>query len=285
MLSGPAVEFSWDDDDWRPQPAAKLYRTASVGNSWGVTSIGRGFDWSTNTQTEAVQDTTSSETTSTQPTSSSSSIPAVGPPKPMLDVERLNPLGISPMTRSSSTNSFSYNPSRIDTARSSFLGGQTTSLSPMTRSPNLSPKSVSVSPLSPQITGESTASRPSVSRSSTMPRPRRRSSQQRVSLIAGRLSMVSIDPPPPSPIQSPKLTRFSSQQSFTSVMSMNGPPDPNEKKETFLGGRSISEFVIEGDVGRGAYGLVKRAREMNLDGTMGVSFLFYASCSLIYPAT
>ena len=60
---------------------------------------------------------------------------------------------------------------------------------------------------------------------------------------------------------------------------MNGPPDTSEK-ETFLGGRSISEFVIEGDVGRGAYGLVKRAREMNLDGTMGVSMIFSNICIL-----
>lgn len=40
-------------------------------------------------------------------------------------------------------------------------------------------------------------------------------------------------------------------------------------KTPSVGERSISEFVIEGEIGRGAYGLVKRAREMNLDGTLG----------------
>jgi hypothetical protein len=37
-----------------------------------------------------------------------------------------------------------------------------------------------------------------------------------------------------------------------------------------LSERSISEFVIEKEIGRGAYGLVKRAREMQLDGSLGV---------------
>jgi hypothetical protein len=43
----------------------------------------------------------------------------------------------------------------------------------------------------------------------------------------------------------------------------------------YLGERSISEFVIQGDVGRGAYGLVKRGREVMSDGSYGVSPLFF----------
>jgi len=62
--------------------------------------------------------------------------------------------------------------------------------------------------------------------------------------------------------------RFGSTSSLTSIIS-TGPPSPSPEKETFIGGRSISEFVIEGELGRGAYGLVKRAREMLDDGKMG----------------
>jgi serine/threonine protein kinase len=36
-----------------------------------------------------------------------------------------------------------------------------------------------------------------------------------------------------------------------------------------LGERKISEFVIEKEIGRGAYGLVKRAREIQEDGSLG----------------
>ncbi|KAF7347788.1 hypothetical protein MVEN_01536300 [Mycena venus] len=41
------------------------------------------------------------------------------------------------------------------------------------------------------------------------------------------------------------------------------------RSRPFLGGRDISEFVIEGEIGRGAYGLVKRARETCKDGSLG----------------
>jgi hypothetical protein len=43
-LSALSVDLSFADDDW-PTNRAFPYRAASVGNSWGVTSIGRGFDW------------------------------------------------------------------------------------------------------------------------------------------------------------------------------------------------------------------------------------------------
>ena len=81
--------------------------------------------------------------------------------------------------------------------------------------------------------------------------------------------MVSIEPPEDQ-LSPPKLQRVGSQSSFLSAMSTRAPT-PSAEKESFLGGRSISEFVIEGELGRGAYGLVKRAREMHLDGTEGVS--------------
>jgi serine/threonine protein kinase len=99
--------------------------------------------------------------------------------------------------------------------------------------------------------------------------PRRRSSQQRVSLIAGRVSIAQDEPPSPPPAPT-RLVRSNSAASFLSVASV-GAPTPNSEPNVFLTERSISEFVIEGEIGRGAYGLVKRAKEMQADGTCGVS--------------
>jgi len=116
---------------------------------------------------------------------------------------------------------------------------------------------------------KSTPSSPTSSRASPMPRPRRRSSQQRVSLIAGRVSILPIEPPSPPPTAPQKLVRANSAASFLSAASSAGPPTPNEDQFSGEAERSISEFVIEREIGRGAYGLVKRAREMNVDGTLG----------------
>ncbi len=66
------------------------------------------------------------------------------------------------------------------------------------------------------------------------------------------------------------LVRANSAASYLSAASSVGPPASSERHQS-AGERSISEFVIEREIGRGAYGLVKRAREMNLDGTLGVS--------------
>jgi len=45
-----------------------------------------------------------------------------------------------------------------------------------------------------------------------------------------------------------------------------------EKESTVIsGGRSVNDFVITGEAGRGAYGLVKRVREKLPDGSLGVS--------------
>jgi hypothetical protein len=48
------------------------------------------------------------------------------------------------------------------------------------------------------------------------------------------------------------------------------PPSPTSEGQSFLGGRNISDYEIEGEIGRGAYGLVKRAREVLEDGSLGV---------------
>ena len=47
----PVLLIEFDDEDWvAPPTSPKLYRAASVGNSWGVTSIGRGFKWADDEQ-------------------------------------------------------------------------------------------------------------------------------------------------------------------------------------------------------------------------------------------
>jgi protein-serine/threonine kinase len=112
------------------------------------------------------------------------------------------------------------------------------------------------------------------------PTSRRRSSAKRVSLVAGRVSVIPNEPvesPPFNPTQAssrvPKLSRFGSTSSFLSVQSA---APPSEKSESFLGGRSIDEFEMEDELGRGAYGLVKKAREIQSDGSLGVRFLSIA---------
>ncbi|EJD55682.1 kinase-like protein [Auricularia subglabra TFB-10046 SS5] len=87
--------------------------------------------------------------------------------------------------------------------------------------------------------------------------------------------MISIQPPPSPPprpaspsLLSPRLNRFGSNSSALSIIS-TGPPSRSEETSTFNGIRSIDQFVIDGEAGRGAYGVVKRARERLSDGTLG----------------
>jgi hypothetical protein len=71
------------------------------------------------------------------------------------------------------------------------------------------------------------------------------------------------------------LRRTDSAKSYLSVAASVGPPTPSNEPEedSLIGGRRITEFLIEGELGRGAYGLVKRAREKRIDGTLGVSIV------------
>lgn len=281
MLAAP-IDLSRDDDsDWLAPTHSKLHRTASVGNSWGVTSIGGGYSWSkkaTNSSGAELDESDHSISTGSfiqsdsSPdrdlrTSSSESQSSEGSNSTLTAGDR------------SHTDSFIPNPPQEQLERhgGAYTAEPDSTDAMLSRSP-YSSSAVSLSSLrttpevlSPNHTGESgSSSRPPMSRSPTQPRPRRRSSKQRVSLVAGRVSIVSIDPPTEPDLLTPMLTRYGSQSSFLSVASTTTPPSPTSEKETFLGGRSISEFVIEGELGRGAYGVVKRAREMNTGGDLGV---------------
>ena len=107
-------------------------------------------------------------------------------------------------------------------------------------------------------------------------RPRRRSSQQRVSLFAGRVSITPAEPPAEPhtspPVPPPKFVRSGSTASYlssaSSVCAPSASETPTPVAETV--GRTISEFAVQGEIGRGAYGLVKKAREILPDGNLGV---------------
>jgi len=68
---------------------------------------------------------------------------------------------------------------------------------------------------------------------------------------------------------SENLRRTPSSGSILNYAESARAPTPSSEPQSFLGGRTISEYVIEGEMGRGAYGLVKRAREILSDGSLG----------------
>lgn len=231
MLSASPFGITFDDDDWiAPPHAPRSYQTASVG-SWGVTSIGRGFDWAAQADLPILQETP------THPTA--------------------EPVDLR----------------QTETERSATLGRKHHHIF-LDRSPAIKTKPILMTSTSPQTLPQAicrpiTPSIQPLTRSPTSPRPRRRSSQQRVSLIAGRVSIAPIDPPSPTPMLTENLRRTPSSGSILSIASTR-PPSPSETQH-FLGGRNISEYLIEREIGRGAYGLVKRAREFLPDGSLGVS--------------
>ena len=262
MLNAPlsAVDLAFDED-W-PATRTFPYRAASVGNSWGVTSIGRGFDWKPR-ETEAIAEATDDgydtsqlffATPSPDPSNSDSEF--------FLDPSVIKRSANSPSPRMSHPSSPAI--SRRSSVASHNALPYTPAESPIQSRP-LTPTSGRTSPDTSSIQFSRTNSRASSSRS----RPRRRSSQQRVSLIAGRVSIAQVEPPSPPPATT-RLVRSNSSTSLISVVSV-GAPTPNSEPNAFLTERSISEFVIDREIGRGAYGLVKRAREMQLDGICGVS--------------
>lgn len=264
LTASAAVDITFDDDSWGAPPVKLAYnRAVSVGNSWGVTSIGRGFNWAaeeeeepnglSNAQGEAKLDDSSLTTQSfIRPRS-----PAYAFATPA-NLGTLYPTTIlTPST-----------PLPIQTQKPRFTSD------PLCLSPPQSP-SVSSRPLTPSSSSlyfSNINAPPRPVRSPTSPRPRRRSSQQRVSLIAGRLSIAPIEPPSPPPVAPQKLIRSGSTASLLSLDTSTRPPTPSSSIITQTSNeRSISEFVIQGEIGRGAYGLVKKAREMKADGRLGVS--------------
>jgi protein-serine/threonine kinase len=255
-----AVDLAFDGDDWKAPGTTLFYRTASVGNSWGVTSIGRGFNW---TQREEEVDSPVRANESlcrfTQPEVADSDGPRLAGRNHGFAPHLITPYAIVTPT------------TPIMVATSAFTA-EPFSITPP-RSPSPSP-----SLHAPRTTsGSSSFSRhvtPRSSSSPSSPRPRRRSSQQRVSLVAGRVLIAPIEPPASPPLLSPILHRSGNTNGLLTPSVSSRPPSPFLEKDSFLGGRSMSEFVIEGEIGRGAYGLVKKCREIQTDGSLGVRDIY-----------
>lgn len=256
MLSTPPVDFTYnlDDDEWvADPPQTRLYRAASVGNSWGVTSIGRGFDW----DKRCDESDRSDEFLHAPPRLERSISDYVSENKRR---SRLSHHNAVKLTRRITP--ISVIAPHIPLSPTTSIGCDTLYMEPSTITPDES-RSTSPCPLTPSsVSGSRRPSTPA----SPRPRPRRRSSQQRVSLVAGRVMIASIEVPP-SPILLPQTLQRTN--SSVSVISAAIPAQPPQN-QSFLGERRISEFVIEKEIGKGAYGLVKRGREIQDDGSLGV---------------
>lgn len=256
MLSAQPIDLNFDEDDWKAPPlSARLYRAASVG-SWGVTSIGRGFDWEENDGDDRVPQPSPKRLETVSPHSDL----AFGPP--IADVNDIQSRKHS--NAFSDTSNIIPNMKNIPSRRQTPTGPLITPSQSRSQSPGMS------GPFNP----------PPLPCSPKSPRPRRRSSQQRVSLIAGRVLIAPIELPSPTLALPPSLHRAASSSSLLSAAASTRPPSPSPD-QSFLGGRSISEFLIEGEIGRGAYGLVKRGREIYADGTFGVKCVlpsFFTLC-------
>ncbi|KAF8168054.1 kinase-like domain-containing protein [Crassisporium funariophilum] len=236
MLSVPPFEFTFDEEEWKPPiQAPKMYRAASVG-SWGVTSIGRGFDWG-----------------------SDKALPKVPEPSPpRVEKEEKAADADSEEEQRAVAHGRKHHHSFLDKSPGAITTKPRLMASP---TPSLDLHLASGRPQPPPASP--------MTRSPSSPRPRRRSSQQRVSLVAGRVLISPFEPPSPPPMLSVSLKRTPSSASVLSVAASTRAPSPSSDHQSFLGQRNISEFLIEGEIGRGAYGLVKRAREIHTDDTYG----------------
>ncbi|KAJ3750334.1 kinase-like domain-containing protein [Lentinula detonsa] len=265
MLSTPQLDLAFDNDDWTaPQIAPRLYRSTSSVSSWGVTSIGRGFEWDQND-------------------AQNSHIKSAPPQRAEKDDYRLafelnsddeeKPRKLSPNGAGGSSNIMRpvTNVTPITTTPTLLSAGLTSEPFFMSPSQSRSTSPIIHSP-TPSSAPSSSSPRPAhISRTPSTPRPRRRSSQQRVSLVAGRVMIAPRETPTQSSCEPQHLNglqRANSNSSFLSVASSTRAPSPTSQ-ESFLGNRKISEFEIDGEIGRGAYGLVKRGREKREDGLLG----------------
>jgi len=261
MIAQSALDFTFDDDDWLAPAPPMLYRAASVGNSWGVTCIGRGFDW--NSKDDHPQSPSSSSSPDESKRLSVESVPDLpnrACVKPPATPRRSPPVSLvtSPPIKS----------------RALVLEPVSEPLSqladPIFDSPLRLQSYSPLESLHPFQSNTPEVDRSLPPRSPTLSRPRRRSSQQRVSLIAGRVSIAPIDPPSPSPAMPQILRRSGSTGNVLSSVLNTKPSTPTSNGQMLPDGKTISDFFIEREIGRGAYGLVKRAREYRSDGALGV---------------
>jgi len=271
MLAATPIDFSFDEDDhWLSTAPPLLYRSTSVGSSWGVTSIGRGFDWSTKDDDEVQAISQPECPLEKKPPVNSQDLPKHEDTKSAIATRPsllVPPVSVRLLSESQMT-SPGYEP--LSMSPSAPTPNLTDS--PISDSPSRSPSRLSLHSTTLLQQNVSEAHRPPLPRSPTISRPRRRSSQQRVSLIAGRVMIAPIEPPSPPPTMPKILHRSGSTGSMLSSVSSTCPPTPARESSSLPDVKTISDFFIEGEIGRGAYGLVKRAREYKADGSLGVRF-------------
>lgn len=299
-----------DDDVIIAIHPTRLTRASSTGNNYGITGIGRGFDWKWEDESDDDEDDDEKpeiRDSSDQPTPPANDRNGLQPDKANFIIIPPTPeaprqpqrastmfvktpvqtatLGLSlngvtpapppPGPRSAGLQrTFSYSGSSTPAEFSPFH-------SPKVRSPNLSPSASSHNLpglSSPQLGCNRNPSRVSRSRSNQ---------SRRVSVVSGRqvpVARMPSPPPDPSPAPpplTPRLARLNSTTSFISIASTaaTAPPSPGSDGHAhYLGGRSIENFMILGEAGRGAYGMVKRAREFKVDGSLGVRNHLLLNC-------
>lgn len=78
-----------------------------------------------------------------------------------------------------------------------------------------------------------------------------------------------MEPPSPPPVAPQKLIRLGSTTSLLSLDLSTRPPAPSSSIVARASSElRVSEFVIQAEVGCGAYGLAKKAREVKEDEVM-----------------
>lgn len=253
-----------------PLQQSPVSKATTTGFSYGVSSIGRSFDWNWTAEPTNINEYEYEDEELDEP----DTIKPLPPISSMLAARSLSLDLVPSMSSISSKNS-----QKLTLSLADGMLIPHNSPTPLTR------------PTTPAVSLNSAGSIPG------SPRFRRRSSQKQFSLVAGRLHYTPPPSPPPDssseiPIRNglsapgPKLLRLASTSSFMSVNSVVvGPPTPG--KVHYAGDRSISEFVLQGDVGRGAYGLVKRGREVMADGSYGVRDIrpFHVFTRLTFPCS
>ncbi|KAF8528143.1 kinase-like protein [Hysterangium stoloniferum] len=242
----------------------KLQRTVSVGSKhYGFTSLGRGFDWvaKENEERNRLQQQQSRSRSRQRRPLQEHNEDSENPCQPHPGHLVVPTIHAHHLRSNSSPSTLRVTSPTLESDTLSTL-----TVSPSTQSPTSSRPKTPSSPKAPRSPSRS----PTVS---TAPRPpsRRRSSHKRVSLVAGRLKVIEDPPPVPQNvlISSHLLPRQGSQSSLLSMASSTRAPSPDQDESHFLGDHSINDYVIDGEAGRGAYGLVKRARRRSANGTLG----------------
>ncbi|KZO91212.1 hypothetical protein CALVIDRAFT_365929 [Calocera viscosa TUFC12733] len=261
----------------RPQPTFR-----SISGSWGVSGVGRGFDWRWDLDRDdeaAVEDDEKASPVSDTAaravedlTIASSSSPRSLPPIETSHFSNQEP-GIptgdtTPGPPTETPTSPGIRPSRRPpTRRISLMAGRHVA-------PPSELKPEDLPPVSPRISLSRTNSAASLALSVMTPLSRRNSDAEWLSSADPRtpLEKQEITYPPsytPFPYSSktPALARNASVSSTFSARSTTAPSVASEyDDDDYEDDTALAGFGVEADAGRGAYGLVKRARRVDANG-------------------